>query len=72
MNMEALRAQGLRKISDKLAGQIAELSFSLDADFLEGLRDVLKKLDQETEQLEKGWSIVCDLISEPEREPVGV
>lgn len=64
--MEALNAQGLRKVSDRLAEEIASLSFSLDPDFLEGLREVLNKLDQQIQQVEKGWSLVWDLISEPQ------
>jgi hypothetical protein len=64
--MEALKAEGLREVSDMLAEEIASLSFTLDGDFLEGLRNVLKKLDGETSQIEKGWSVVWDLISEPQ------
>lgn len=64
--MDALNAQGLRGVSDKLAEEIANLSFSLDPEFLEGLRDVLMDLDQQIEQVEKGWSLVWDLISEPQ------
>jgi hypothetical protein len=64
--MEALKAEGLRQVSDMLAEEIASLSFTLDSDFLEGLRGVLKKLDGEVSQLEKGWSVVWDLISEPQ------
>ena len=64
--MEALKAEGLREVSDKLAEEIAGLSFTLDGNFLEGLREVLNKLDTEIVQIEKGWSLVWDLIAEPQ------
>jgi len=64
--MNALKSEGLRAVSDKLAEEIASLSFTLDADFLEGLRDILKKLDEETNKVETGWSLVWELISEPQ------
>ena len=64
--MEALKAEGLREVSDKLAEEIAGLSFTLDADFLAGLREVLNRLDTEIVQIEKGWSLVWDLIAEPQ------
>lgn len=64
--MEALKAEGLRQVSDMLAEEIASLSFTLDADFLEGLRSVLTKLDGQVSELEQGWSVVWDLISEPQ------
>jgi len=64
--MTALKAEGLRQISDHLAEEIASLSFTLDPDFLQGLRDILLKLDGEINQIEKGWSCVWDLISEPQ------
>ena len=64
--MEALKAEGLRNISDRLAEEIAGLSFTLDSDFLEGLRAVLAKLDSEINNVEQGWSVVWDLISEPQ------
>ena len=65
--MAGLRALGLREVSDKLAEEIAGLSFSLDSDFLEGLRDVLTRLDGEISRVEKGWTTVWDLISEPQK-----
>ncbi len=64
--MEALKAEGLREVSDKLAEELAGLSFTLDTDFLEGLRGCLRKLDDEITQIEKGWSLVWDLIAEPQ------
>ena len=64
--MEMLKAQGLREVSDRLANEMANLSFVLDEENLEGLENVLKKLDAEVERIEKGWSIVWELISEPQ------
>ena len=64
--MKSMKAVGLREVSDRLAEEIAHLSFSLDSDFLEGLRSCLKRLDTEVNQVEKGWALVYELISEPQ------